>query len=220
MRRDIWGVMAWLATGAAGCVALTGCETTQRAPGGGPTTPGGTTGERPTVIKYDETKRKPQVRLNPDKIAPADDIVDIVQYWSNVPWLRDLGRTVGFQVPTYFVSAKSQAGAFVPGRITVSMQRLQNSADGQRVREPLYRWDLDEDKANPFRVVKKAAGGYYYGFVLTWPEDVRIDGQEIEIQFTYERADGRVVKGNPREFKVPGNTVQPVRRSARAAGAP
>ncbi len=201
-------------------LAAGGCVTTTRTGKASSTFGGNEKDPPPTTVTYGSTDRKPPPKINPDKVKPADDIVEIVQFWSNVPWLRDLNRTVGFQVPTYFVSAKSQAGAFVPGRISVTLQKLENGPNGQRVREPLYRWDLDGEKADSFRVVKKAAGGYYYGFVLVWPEDVHVDGQEVEIQFNYERGDGRVVKGNPREFKVPSNSVQPVRRSARATGTP
>lgn len=196
------------------CVVLAGCVTTQKT--SAPRSALGGASERDATISYSEVqRRKPAPQINPDKVGSSDDIVEIVQFWSNVPWIRDLGRTVGFQVPTYFVSAKSQAGTFVPGNVAVILQRVQTGPDGEAVREPLYRWDLDARAANDFRVVKKVAGGYAYSFVLTWPEEVRVDGKKIEIQFVYERGDGRLVKGTPREFNVPDTTASRA-RTARA----
>jgi hypothetical protein len=66
-------------------------------------------------------------------------------------------------------------------------------------------------------VLRESIGGYYYGFVLNWPEELELDGQTVEIQFGYQRSDGRVITATPREF-----TIQPAaggRASTRSAPA-
>jgi hypothetical protein len=151
--------------------------------------------------------RKPQPppeRFDPTKIETRDDIVMIRNMWLAFPWLYDAeSEPVGFQVPVYFVSGETEKGAFVPGRIYCRAYRILRTHGGSNVRELLHEWAFDEKEAIGFRATKKFILGNCYGFMLTWPKDVRVSGQEIEVEFAYERLNGSVVTGTPRRLQVP-----------------
>ncbi len=182
--------------------AAAGCE----APGKPP--PPSVFGSRDATEREQDMRAQEARRVDPEVAPTYDDIIEIAQFWPTVPWRSDLGRTVGFRVPTYFVSAETRKGAFVAGNITATIYVLEPRRGGGFVRTVAHRWLLDESLSAPYRVTKEVLGGFYYGFVLNWPEDVRLDGEQIEIQFAYERADGRVVTSSARQFRVPA-AVEP-----------
>jgi len=145
-----------------------------------------------------------KVEIDPTKIPTRDDIVQIVQYWPHWPWLRQGDRVVGFRVPVYFRSAETGKGAFVSGHIFAWVYELVPTPDGGRERKLAHVWEFSAAEAMGFRVRKRAIGGYYYGFILRWPEELTLEGKHIEVQFGYERQqDKRVVLGAPRTFRVP-----------------
>lgn len=180
------GVMALLA------LAGSACALTQ--PNG--TTPTLTV-EAPKDVNVVQTERVP----------PEDDIFKIVQYWPQHPWLMRDERIVGFKVPTYFISGKTQRGAFVPGNVRVDLYRLDIYNDGTYDRTLVQGWTFDEATAAGFRVRKRTIQGYYYGFVLEWDRSLDLTGNFIEIAFGYERiSDGRIVQAATRRLKVPRNS--------------
>lgn len=179
------------ALGASGCQ---GPQPASQGPGGGSsgrllgtgTTTGGRTSE-----------------IDASRIAARDDIVSISQFWQPVPWLYDADRgPVGFKVPVYFVSAQTERGAFVLGSVICNLYTVERGGEGQPQRVLRHTWRLDENEAMKFRVRKVTVMGHPYNFYLTWPEDLRLYGRDIEVQFAYERKDGRVISGTPRRFKV------------------
>ena len=137
-------------------------------------------------------------------VPTRDDIVAIHHFWPQVPWLRNSSNeVVGFRVPVYFVSGETEKGAFVPGRIFVWVYRIERLASGELERDPAHIWEFNESEAMGYRVRKLASTGYYYGFMLNWPPNLDLAGHEIEVEFGYERLDGRLVLGAARRFKVP-----------------
>jgi len=137
--------------------------------------------------------------------SPAqDDVIAIRQFYNPLPWLRDAdGRISGFYTRAYFVSARTNKGVFVRGPITVTLSRLRPRATGGYDRELVHEWTLDEEAARGFRVVKTSRLGDSYGFALQWPPEVDVMGRRVEIAFAYQRADGRVIRGVPRQLFVP-----------------
>ncbi len=168
-----------------------GCETSQ------PTRsarPGGRAG----------TDKSGQNRIDSTKVETRDDIVQIVQFWSQNPWLQDSERVRGFKVTVYFVSGETEKGAFVPGNIMVWVYELVPTARRRYERKLVHVWELNQAEATGLRVNKLAVGGYYYGFPLQWPRELSLEGKQIEIQFGYERASNKqVVLSSPRRFRVP-----------------
>ncbi|WP_320046855.1 hypothetical protein [uncultured Ilyobacter sp.] len=149
-----------------------------------------------------DRKNNPEIDAN--RIPERDDIVQIIQYWPQDPWLYNGPRVVGFKAPVYFVSGQTQKGAFVPGTIFVWVYRLHRTQPHQPPeRELAHVWQFNKREASNFRVTKRAIGGYYYGFPLRWPDDLRLEGQRIELQIGYERLDKVVILGTARQFKVP-----------------
>jgi hypothetical protein len=150
-----------------------------------------------------DSKRRNQNVIDPTKIETRDDIFQIIQYWAQMPWLHAGDRIVGFKVTVYFVSGATEKGAFVPGTIFVWVYDLAPTADGRRERKLVHMWEFDEAEAVGFRVTKRAAGGYYYGFPLTRPRELALEGNLLEIQFGYERTDERLILSEPRQFRLP-----------------
>lgn len=155
-------------------------------------------------LSMSQRPQPPTARIDPTKVETRDDIVMVRSIWQAFPWLYDAESTpVGFQVPVYFVSGETEKGAFVPGKIFCRAYRLLNTHDGETVRELIHEWTFNEQQATGFRATKKFILGYCYGFMLTWPKEVRVAGQQIEIEFAYERLNGTVVVGTPRRLQVP-----------------
>lgn len=146
----------------------------------------------------------PAPTIDPMRIETRDDIVRVHQFWSQDPWIKDpsTGRVTGFSVATYFVSSMTEKGAFVSGDIQVMVYWLHPTPNGDYERMLAYQWDLNETQASSFRVRKKAILGYYYGLVLKWPETLDLSGKQIEVQITYRRSDGGIVRSSPRGFRI------------------
>lgn len=142
--------------------------------------------------------------VEPERIDTRDDVVSIVQFWSQQPWLREDARTLGFRVPTYFISAVTEKGVFVNGTIFVWLYELgPATAEGEQ-RIPLQQWEFTPEQAMGFRVRKEALGGYYYGFVLKWDPALRLERKRLEIQFGYERvSDKKLILSRPKQLQPP-----------------
>ncbi len=176
--------------GAALLLAAAGCATP---PGGGdrPPTPGG---GRPEKTAYEDI----------EKIPKRDDIIRINQFWAQDPWIYDsVGRAIGFKVPTYYISSETEKGAFVSGRIFVWLHVVQRARSGELVRRTVHMWQMEQAESFLFASRKKAIIGYFYGFILTWPRSLDLGGQTLEIEFAYERGDGRLVMSSGKTFRVP-----------------
>ncbi len=192
-------ILAVISIGVLGLVLLgsTGCQQTKPAIGQVPATAGPLGGGAPPP---------PPPPIDPTKVAVADDIVDIFEGWSPVPWLEDWDqRVIGFKATVFFLSGKSERGAFVPGTIFCEVNTLQRGPNGRPQRQLVHRWEFDQQKAMNFRMRKKAVGGYYYGFPLTWPAELDVGGREIEVVFGYKRVDGKTILGSPHRLKVPAS---------------
>lgn len=165
---------------------LAGCETTRtEGPGSKPYEPG-----------------KPP-EIDPPKVKSRDDVFQIVQFWPQTPWLQKSDRIVGFKVTVYFRSSETGLGAFVSGDIFAWVYELVLTEDGHREPKLVHMWQLKEAEAMGYRVRKRSIQGYYYGFPLAWPQELTLEGKQVEIQFGYERADKRVILSEPRQFRVP-----------------
>lgn len=163
---------------------------------------------------------KPAKYVDITKVPKHDDIVRIVQFWNPAPWLFDaVNRVVGFKVPTYFVSSETEKGALVSGTVYAWLHVVSRDENGAVVRRTVHMWQLSEDESFLFAARKKAVGGYFYGFILTWPTQLDVAGRTVEIEFGYQRSDGRLVMSSARSFKVPLNPdmrLLPPRRPAPA----
>ncbi len=150
------------------------------------------------------TERPPSTAMiEPTEVEARDDITSIVTFWSQTPWILREGQIVGVRAATYFVSAQTQRGVFVPGDIRVELRVIDRLRDGRRVRRSIHEWVLDRAAAMDFRVRKRAIGGYYYGLLLIWPQELALEGRSIELVFRYQRLDGREIEAPPKHFEVP-----------------
>ncbi len=133
----------------------------------------------------------------------SDDVVAIYQFFQNPVWMFENEQAVGFKAGVYFVSGASNKGVFVPGTIIVTMYAVSRNDQGEMARAVLHEWKFDRLAAEGYRVLKRAAGGDWYGFPLRWPPEVKPFGREIEIVFEYERLDGRRIRGSSKYMQVP-----------------
>jgi len=141
--------------------------------------------------------------INPAKIKTGDDIVKIVQFWPQSPWLQEGEHIVGFKVTVYFVSGQTEKGTFVPGTIFAWLYELVPNKAGGYEKKLAYVWQLDEADALGFRINKRGVMGYHYGFPLRWPDNLALEGKLIEIQLGYERLNKSVIQSSVRRFRVP-----------------
>lgn len=142
--------------------------------------------------------------IDPPAVETHDDIVSIHAFMQPLPWLLDSdSRVVGFRSAVYFSSGKTEKGAFVPGNIFVWLYVLDPIGGGRYERSLVHMWQMNEEQSGGYRVRKISPMGYYYGFILSWPRSVNVDGRTIEIEVGYERLNGSVVTSPARRFKVP-----------------
>lgn len=186
------------AIAAAGLLGLSvGCQ----APGGKPAS-GGNLG--PLLIGKQQQSKPDSNYIEIESVPRKDDIVQIVQFWNPVPWKYNaFNQPVGFQVPTYFISSETEKGAFVAGTVYAWLHTVGRDPTGQLVRKTVHMWQLGPEESFLFAVRKLAIGGYFYGFILTWPGSLDLSGQTVEIEFGYERGDGKLVMASPRMLRVP-----------------
>lgn len=183
--------LACLATAAATC--LLGCQAQQpRA-----------TGPKPMLRGSGTAKPADENAIDPTAIETRDDIVRIVQFWPQAPWLFDNDRVIGFKATIYFVAGETMKGAFVPRSILVWVYEAAPGSRRKDDRKLVYMWEFDPAEAMGYRVNRRSLMGYHYGFPLRWPEVLDLEDKLIEFQFGYERANKRVVLSSPKRFRVP-----------------
>lgn len=182
-------------------LAAAGCELPPDASGGSASSP--VPREASPLGRAAPARPASGQEIDPTTIETRDDVVAIQTMWNLWPWRVDPERNViGFKVPVYFVSAQTERGAFVSGTIFCWVYADERGTDGRRERKLVHMWELNHHEAMGFRVRRKAVGGYYYGFILTWPGTLDLAGRDIEVEFGYERRDGRLITTSQR-LRVP-----------------
>jgi hypothetical protein len=189
--------LALLALSCGLCAALAGCQTPPKDP-------------------------QPNEEFDPRKIPPRDDIREIACFWPAPVWQTDAGKAVGLQFTAYFVSGSTHRGAFVPGLVRVKLFVVEPGPDGALKRGLAYTWELDEQHAMKFRVIRRTIMGFAYSFRLRWPADLDVSGKRVEIGVEYVPQEGRVVNYGPQPDRVPYGSYEPRRpvppRTSRPAG--
>jgi hypothetical protein len=143
-------------------------------------------------------------QIDPTRVEERDDITAVYTFLPKPPWLRDTdGRVVGLKASAYFLSGKTQRGAFVPGTILVWLYEVKSGPRGRYARDYVFGWEMDRQEAMKWRVRYVRKLGYQYGLPLYWPNELDLSGKLIEVEFGYERLDGRIIVGPPRRFRVP-----------------
>lgn len=173
---------------------LTGCQSPQPAP-----PPSANTGR---LLGTGATTEGPS-EIDVETVPARDDIFQITQFWPQVIWLKNVNREpVGFHCPIYFVSTGTGKGAFVSGNVLCKLSVVKRGPDGRPTNELVHEWRLDPQQAMKFRVRRKPAMGFAYDLYLTWPSQLNLYGRDVEIQFFYERLDGRTINGTLKRFRV------------------
>lgn len=137
----------------------------------------------------------------------ASDIVSVRRYFANNPFLsfddESDPNPEGFKVTYYAVSGATQEGAFGDGVIRFKMYVIESGKEGEPSTGRLVKtWEFDPQQAMGWRIRRKGALGWPYLFHLNWG-DADPYGKEIRIVPEFVRTDGRVIKGSPKDLKVP-----------------
>ncbi len=137
----------------------------------------------------------------------ASDIIGVRRYFENNPFLSFDDQAdpnpEGFKVTYYAVSAATQKGAHGDGLIRFRMYIIEpGEDDGPAVGRLAKTWEFDPDQAMGWRVSKMSVLGWPYLFHLNWG-DADPYGREIRIVPEFVRKDGHVVRGSPKDLKVP-----------------
>jgi len=135
-----------------------------------------------------------------------DDIYKVVKFFPAMPWLSfdpdGDPDPEGFKVTVYLISSSTRAGEFADGVIHVKMWGGQPSASGAKGPPLLKEWTLTPEEVLPYRVVRRTLLGHGYQLRLNWG-DVDALGKSIRIQIDFERKDGRIIRGQAHELRVP-----------------
>lgn len=133
-----------------------------------------------------------------------DDIVEICQFPPPLMWLHDVeGRVTGIHIRLYLVSGQTDRGVFVPGTINATLYALAVRPDGSYERKVAQTWALDERVTTDLRFTTRSPMGDSYGLFLRWPPEVTPAGSEVQLEISYRRRDGHVVRAQGGRFTVP-----------------
>ncbi len=137
----------------------------------------------------------------------ASDIIGVRRYFHNNPFLSfdDEGDPdpEGIKVTYYAVSNATQIGAFGDGAIRFKMYVIEPGREGEPATGRLVKtWEFNPQQAMGWRIRRQTTLGWPYMFHLNWG-DADPYGKEIRIVPEYVRTDGRVIKGSPKDLKVP-----------------
>lgn len=145
----------------------------------------------------------PPETIDPTVVDTHDNIVQIVALWRHFPFLKNGDEVVGIVPRVYFVESGESKGAFVSGPIGAELYLLERDRDGRLVRGLAHEWKLDRAAAEGLRIRKVSPMGYSYGLPLQWPGDMDLAGRQVEVVFTYTRADGHVIRSSAKRLRIP-----------------
>lgn len=137
----------------------------------------------------------------------ASDIVAVRRYFENNPFLSFDDQAdpnpEGFKVTYYAVSSATKKGAHGDGLIRFRMYIIEPALDdGPSVGRLAKTWEFDPQQAMGWRVSRMSALGWPYLFHLNWG-DADPYGREIRIVPEFVRRDGHVIRGSPKDLRVP-----------------
>lgn len=144
----------------------------------------------------------------PARRAPlASDIIGVRRYFANNPFLsfddESDPNPEGFKVTYYAVSNATQKGVFGDGLIRFKMYVIEPGVEGEPATGRLIKtWEFNPQQAMGWRIRRVTTLGWPYLFHLNWG-DADPYGKEVRIVPEFVRTDGRVIKGSPKDLKVP-----------------
>jgi hypothetical protein len=160
-------------------------------------------------LNQPESKPLPPPKpIDPTTVDTRDDVIRIIPYWSQVPWLKSSDVVVGFGVRVYFVSGETEVGTFVPGQIQILTNLLTPEGDYLR-RSLVHQKTIVGQEEVGFRVRRKSPIGYSYGFPVRWPDDLNLAGKQIEVLIRYVRTNGTTIDSASKRLRVPLSSAAP-----------
>jgi hypothetical protein len=164
---------------------------------------------RPVRLQWPWQGGRP-AQSDPERIAKAPTISDIVRvlpFYDLAPWLThpeaESFKPLGIRIRSLFlISDKTQKGVFGDGTLRMVLYRIRREPGEPPIRQKVHEWSFDPEQAVPYRVAKETFLGYGYQFDLVWPEDLQLGGSELALVIEYLRSDGKVVRADPKYFKV------------------
>jgi len=148
-----------------------------------------------------------QVQPTPDEVARMlePNVLGIRCFYDPFnPWIwnGDHTRVRGVKINALYLQGPNYTGVFGDGticpRLFVSTRDLRGRLEYRLVKE----WAFDVEQAMPFRAKKRMEAGWGYALFLTWG-DVDLSGRSIRLTVNFERADGLVISGSKKDFRVP-----------------
>ncbi len=137
------------------------------------------------------------------------NVIKIVTFWGQSPFgpVGGGSKPGGFVIGALYLVAPTEKGGergvFGDGIIHVYMYVLEKAADGKTVNRRLAKeWLYTPEQALPYRTKRPFLGGYGYQLHCAWG-DADVLGKRIEIEVRFERKDGRVITGRPKQYIVP-----------------
>lgn len=141
------------------------------------------------------------------RVSRDPDIIRVVTYWVNNPFVSFDEQVdpnpEGVKLVYYAVSGKTREGAYGDGMVRFKMYVIHQHADQPPSGELVKTWEFDPDQALGYRVARRSRLGWPYQFYLNWGQDLDVYGKEVRFVPEFVRHDGRVIRGSPKDIRIP-----------------
>lgn len=143
-----------------------------------------------------------------DKVSKMidPDVVGVAAFYNSFdPWMWDEGheRPCGIIVPGLYLMGTNSKSVFGDGIIRPRLYVQETNQKGESKWTLAKEWDLDVDKAMPFRSRRQTLVGWGYRLHLPWDELSQLSGRQIRMVIEFERKDGTRLASSKKDFRVP-----------------
>lgn len=148
--------------------------------------------------KPDPTPQQVAGMLEPNVLGVA------CYYDSFNPWIWNEDRTVvrGLKINALYLRGPNSIGVFGDGIIHPKLYVAYHDDQGKLAYKMVKEWTFDVQQAMPFRAKKRTKVGWGYALFLNWG-DLNVQGRDVRLIVSFDRADGVMIAGSKKDFKIP-----------------
>ncbi len=117
-------------------------------------------------------------------------------------WNTDHSQVRGVKIGALFLLGPKSTGVFGDGVIHPRLFVSTRDEKGKVIYRLVKEWTYDVGQAMPFRSKRETRWGWGYALFLPWG-DIDLGGRDVRLTVSFERADGVVISGSKKDFRVP-----------------
>lgn len=156
---------------------------------------------------------KPAKSGDPDREPTPEEVARMIEpnvlgvscfYDPFNPWIwnEDHTQVRGVKIGAMFLLGPESTGVFGDGIILPKLFVSYRNEQGKRAYKLVKEWSFDVDQAMPFRAKRRTRWGWGYALFLPWG-DIDLAGRDVRITVSFKRADGLLISGSKKDFRVP-----------------